>query len=73
MTLTEGKVYIGKIKLNWIQRVASNSIVAAKFLDLGFVDVTSLGDGSIRQVQGKWNKETCNIDLPDQVQDIREV
>jgi hypothetical protein len=41
-TVHRGKHYRSTILLNWIERLASNEIVAQKFRDLDFSDVQVL-------------------------------
>jgi putative chitinase len=70
--LVKGKRYKGKITLTGFETWASNSMVADKFRELGFTDVSISGSGSTRMGEGKWGKPDQSIPMPSQLSDVVE-
>jgi hypothetical protein len=71
--LTKNKRYQAQIQLSGIQIIAPNSEVARKFVELGFVNVTSEGTGANRTVKGMWTGTSMKIQLPPQVKNVKEI
>jgi hypothetical protein len=71
--LVQGKRYRGKITLTGFETWASNSMVADKFRELGFVDVQVSGSGSTRMGEGTWGKPDESVPMPSQISDVVEV
>lgn len=68
MKLIKNKVYSAELKLNFMERIASNETVRQKFLDVGFKNVTVSGSGATRLVTGVWPLEDLdNAPIPKQV------
>ena len=72
-TVHQGKRYQATISLNWVERLASNELVAQKSRDLGFSDVQVLGRGSTRSVQALWPAQDASSEIPAQIKSIEEV
>lgn len=53
-TVRKGKWYIARISLSGFNRFATNSMVAAKLKDAGFINVEVEGSGGIRLAVGYW-------------------
>lgn len=49
------------------EKIAGNETIAAKFRDVGFVNVAVTGSGSTRQAMGTWPHPTREVTLPSQV------
>lgn len=72
-TVETGKVYQATISLSGFEVFASNDLVASKFSELGFVNVTVTGDGPSRHAVGKWTGKQTTVDLPGEVKNPTEV
>ena len=72
-TVHRGKRYRATMLLNWIERLASNQVVAQKFRDLGFSDVQVLGRGGTRSAQALWPAQDATAEIPPQIKTIEEV
>lgn len=59
--------YSCKVKLGFIDRLASNERVVEEFNKAGFINVMVTGWGSERIAQGFWPLETKEVKLPSQV------
>lgn len=73
LQLKKGSRYQAQIKLSGLQIIAPNSEVQRKFVELGFVNVTSTGTGADRTVMGMWSGTTMKIELPAQVTSVKEI
>jgi hypothetical protein len=69
----QGKRYRATISLNWVERLASNEIVAQKFRDLGFTDVRVVGRGGTRSAAALWPAQNASAEIPPQIKSIEEV
>lgn len=67
MYLEQNCSYLATLKLSWIERVASNNVIANKFTDVGFKDVVVTGDGAERKATGLWPGNSMEVELPKQV------
>jgi hypothetical protein len=72
-TVRQGKRYRATIVLNWVERLASNEIVAQKFRALGFSDVQVLGRGGTRSARALWPAQDASAEIPAQIKSIEEV
>jgi hypothetical protein len=72
-TAHQGKRYRATVSLGWIERLASNEIIAQKFRDLGFSDVQVVGRGNRRSVKALWSKEDATGEIPPRIKSIDEV
>ena len=72
-TLQRGKRYKATISLGFVERLASNDVVADKFRAAGFSDVTVTGKGGTRYAVGVWSADDITPSIPPQVADISEV
>ena len=72
-TLQRGKRYKSTITLGFIERIASNDIIADKFRAAGFTDVRVTGQGEIRHAEGVWSADDIRPTFPPQISDLSEV
>ena len=72
-TLQRGKRYKSTITLGFVERIASNDIIADKFRAAGFTDVRVTGQGDIRHAEGVWNADDIKPTFPQQISDFSEV
>lgn len=70
-TVKQGSKYQADIKLNFIERIASNETIEKKFKDAGFVNVKVTGDGKNRVAIGEWPTKDSTADLPDQITSVK--
>jgi hypothetical protein len=54
ITLQQGKRYRATVALSGIEQLASNAMIAARLVQIGFKEVVVTGSGGSRQVQGVW-------------------
>jgi len=73
MMLEQGTMYRATIELGFLERIASNEVIAEKFREVGFVDVTVTGSGGTREATGRWPLDSRDVDLPKQVTEVSEV
>jgi hypothetical protein len=72
-TVENGKRYLATINLGFVQRLASNDMVADKFREVGFTDVTVTGAGRTRLATGSWSHEGTSAEIPDEVGPIEQI
>lgn len=72
-TLQKGKRYRSVITLGFVERIASNEMIANKFQTAGFTDVKVTGEGGTRYAEGVWNQDNTRPTYPAQISDIAEV
>lgn len=73
ITVKQGHRYAGRIKLGMFERIASNDLIAKKFKDVGFDEVTVTGSGSERIARGRWTGEDTTADMPSQVVEVKDL
>ena len=72
-TVQNGKRYQATIDLGLVQRLASNDMMADKFREAGFTDVSVTGAGSTRIATGSWSDEDTSAEIPDEVAHIEQI
>lgn len=72
-TVQKGKRYRARISLGLLQSVASNEMVADKFREVGFTDVTVTGSGRTRHAKGLWPHDEASAEIPDEVSNIEPI
>jgi hypothetical protein len=72
-TVQRGKRYQAILSLDWVERLASNEILAQKFRELGFSDVRVSGKGSTRSAEALWPAQAASAEIPAQIKSIKEV
>ena len=72
-TLQKGKRYKTTITLGFVERLASNDVIADKLREAGFTDVVVEGEGGTRYAVGVWNKDDTRPTYPPQVSEVAEV
>jgi hypothetical protein len=71
-TIRQNKRYMAEIKLNFVERIASNATIAERLRNVGFVDVTVSGSGSDRIAEGTWPLSDATVELPTQIKSVKE-
>jgi hypothetical protein len=66
-TVRQGKRYRAILSLGFLERLASNEMVAKKLSEAGFTDVTVSGNGASRVAEGVWPAADATADMPPQV------
>lgn len=69
----KGRRYRARVSLEGFEALASNEQVSEKFSEAGFVDVTTRGSGSRRDVTGTWPHASAEAEVPEQVTDVEEL
>jgi hypothetical protein len=72
-TLQRGKRYRTTITLGFVERLASNDVIADKFRAAGFTDVEVRGEGGTRYATGIWNADDLRPTFPPQISEVAEV
>lgn len=72
-TVHKGKRYQATINLGLVQSLASNDMVADKFREAGFSDVSVTGSGRKRKATGSWSDEDTTAEIPDEVGHIEQI
>ena len=71
-TVREGKRYKATITLGWLERFASNEMIADKLRDAGFSNVKVQGSGGERTAEGLWAKSDASAEMPSQISKVVE-
>lgn len=69
----QGRRYRAQLSLGFIERLASNDMVAQRFIDLGFTEVVVTGEGAERCVEALWPLPDAGGDTPSQVTRFTEI
>lgn len=72
-TLQRGKRYKTTLTLGFIERLATNDVIADKFREAGFTDVEVRGDGGRRYATGTWNSDDYRPTFPAQISEVAEI
>ena len=72
-TLHKGKRYKTVVTLGFVERLATNDLIAEKFRAAGFTDVEVKGEGSTRYAEGVWTAEDLRPTFPPQISDMTEM
>jgi len=72
-TVEKGKRYEARIMLGFVQRLATNEMVAGKFMEVGFADVVVTGSGRTRQATGLWPNHDATAEIPSEIDHIHEI
>ncbi len=71
--LERGKRYKTTLTLGFLERLATNEMIADKFRAAGFTDVVVEGEGGRRYAEGVWNADDMRADYPPQISEVTEV
>lgn len=71
--LQRGRRYRTTIALGFVERLASNDVIADKFRAAGFSDVTVTGEGGTRYAEGVWAVDDLEPSMPPQITEVTEV
>jgi hypothetical protein len=66
-TVRQGKRYRAILALGFLERLASNEMIAAKLRDAGFAEVIVSGSGADRVAEGLWPGADATAEMPPQV------
>ena len=69
-TVRQGKRYRAILSLGFLERLASNDVVAKKLSDAGFTDVVVSGSGATRVAEALWPEADATAKMPSQVINI---
>lgn len=72
-TVRQGKRYRATISLSWVERLASNEMVAQKLRAVGFTEVRVSGHGNTRTADALWPAQDASAEIPTQIKSIEEV
>ena len=73
--LEKGKTYIITVSLNWVESFAPDGLIANKFTENGFINVTvkDADGGKTRLVEGTWNHDDTVIPKDSHLSQISEL
>jgi len=69
----QGLRYRATIALGFVERFASNDLIAKKFADLGFEDVIVSGQGANRLAEALWPLPDAEGEMPSQIVEFIEL
>ena len=72
-TVRQGKRYRAILSLGFLERLASNEMIAGKLREAGFAEVTVSGSGANRTAQGLWPQADATAEMPSQVINVIDV
>jgi hypothetical protein len=72
-TVHQGKRYHATITLGFLERFASNDMIADRLREAGFTEVTVTGSGGTREAEAIWPKEDASAEMPAQIQSVTEI
>lgn len=72
-TVRKGARYQAAFALNWLERLASNEMIAAPLRDAGFTEVKVSGKGATRRATALWPLDDRTAEIPPQVVEITEI
>jgi len=72
-TVEKDKRYEARITLGFVQRLATNEMVAGKFMEVGFTDVVVTGSGRTRHATGLWPHHNATAEIPTEIDHIHEI
>jgi len=72
-TVEKDKRYRARITLGFVQRFATNEMVAGKFQEVGFTDVVVTGSGRERHATGLWPHQDATAEIPNEIDHIHEI
>jgi len=72
-TVRQGSRYRAMIALGFLEQFASNELIASRFTQLGFSEVSVTGQGANRVVEALWTLPDADGEVPAQVIDLVEI
>lgn len=73
-TVRTGVRYQATVVLSWIEQMAAtNEMIAAKLVEVGFEDVAVTGSGAQRRAEGIWTGEETTSELDPHLRDVSAV
>jgi hypothetical protein len=72
-TVRQGKRYRAILSLGFLERLASNEMIAEKLREAGFAEVTVSGSGANRTAEGLWSHADATAEMPSQVINVIDV
>jgi transketolase N-terminal domain/subunit len=72
-TVRKGMRYRAAMRLGFLEKLASNELIAKKFEDLGFEDVKVTGKGASRTAEALWPLPDADGEMPSQIVELIEL
>ena len=72
-TVRQGKRYRAILSLGFLDRLASNDMIANKLRGAGFTEVSVSGSGGTRVAEGVWQGPDATAEMPSQVINVIDV
>lgn len=72
-TVRQGRRYRATITLGWIERWASNAMIAEKLTTAGFSDVSVSGSGATRIAEASWPGLDMTGEMPAQITEVTDL
>jgi hypothetical protein len=72
-TVREGRRYRAIFSLGFLERLATNDMIAGKLREAGFTQVSVSGSGATRVAEGLWPGPDATADMPSQVINVLDV
>jgi hypothetical protein len=69
-TVRQGRRYRATLRLGFVERLASNDMIAGKLREAGFTEVSVSGSGAERVAEGLWPGPDATANMPSQVVDV---
>jgi hypothetical protein len=69
----KGRRYRAAISLGWVERFATNEMIAQRLRDAGFSEVLVVGSGGTREAKALWSGEDAAAEIPSQISSIDEL
>ena len=72
-TVHQGRRYRATIALGFLERLASNEMIADRLRQAGFAEVCVSGSGATRTAEGLWPGADASAEMPAQIVSVAEV
>ena len=72
-TVHQGRRYQATIALGFLERLASNEMIADRLRQAGFAEVRVSGSGATRTAEGLWPSADATAEMPAQIVSVAEV
>ena len=72
-TVRQGGRYRATLTLGWLERWASNDLIAEKLRAAGFSDITVAGSGWTRIAEASWPGPDTTAEMPSQITEVTDL
>jgi hypothetical protein len=72
-TVRQGGRYRATLTLGWLERWASNDLIAEKLRAAGFSDITVAGSGWTRIAEASWPGPDATAEMPSQITEVTDL